>query len=214
MDIRHGLEGVVVDTTAISLVDGQNGILSYRGVPVDDLIACDFGEVAELVIDGQLGSSLAGQLHEAGNLSARELDLVLALPAETHPMHVLQGMTPLLDAGRTFAYRADAAQGFTVAAKLPALLAAFQLGRAPEPSSTADPAVRFLEQINAPTTDIAIAAFRTTQILQLEHSFNASTFVARACASTLAPVENALSAAFGTLHGRLHGGADHGCVGR
>ncbi len=47
-----------------------------------------------------------------------------------------------------------------------------------------------------------------TQILQIEHSFNASTFVARATASTLAPVENALSAAFGTLHGRLHGAAD------
>lgn len=212
MDIRHGLEGVVVDTTAISLVDGQNGILSYRGIPVDELITLSFGEVAELVIDGRIGSSLSEQLHEAGSLTTRELELVLGLPADTHPMHVLQGVTPLLDAGSTFADRGDAAQGFTVAAKLPALLAAFQLRHAPVPSSTADPAIRFLEQINAPTTDIAIAAYRTTQILQLEHSFNASTFVARACASTLAPVENALSAAFGTLHGRLHGGADQAAL--
>jgi citrate synthase len=51
-----------------------------------------------------------------------------------------------------------------------------------------------------------------TQILQIEHSLNASTFVARATASTLAPVENALSSAFGALHGVLHGGADQAAL--
>jgi citrate synthase len=212
MEIKRGLEGVVVDTTAISLVDGERGILSYRGIPVEDLVELTFGEVAALVVDGASSGRLSTQLHAHSGLSARELDLVLSLPGDTHPMHVLQGLTPLLDRTSAFTDRGEAAQGFAVAAKLPTMLAAFYLNNAPAQSTTADPAVRFLEQINAPTTDIAIAAYRTTQILQLEHSFNASTFVARACASTLAPVENALSAAFGTLHGRLHGGADQAAL--
>jgi citrate synthase len=179
---------------------------------VDDLLDYSFGEVAELVVDGATGTTLAGQLHAASSLSERELAMVLALPADTHPMHLLQGLTPLLDKDSSFAARGDAAQGFAVAAKLPTLLATFHLG-APAPSSaTIDPARRFLEQIGAPLTDIAVEAYNTTQILQIEHSFNASTFVARACASTLAPVENALSAAFGTLHGELHGGADQAAL--
>lgn len=212
MEIKRGLEGVVVDTTAISLVDGERGILSYRGIPVEDLVELSFGEVAALVVDGASDEALSAQLYAHSELSARELKLILSLPGETHPMHLLQGLTPLLDRTNAFADRGEAAQGFAVAAKLPAMLAAFHLGGTPVPSASADPAVRFLEQINAPTTEIAIAAYRTTQILQLEHSFNASTFVARACASTLAPVENALSAAFGTLHGRLHGGADQAAL--
>lgn len=212
MDIKRGLEGVVVDTTAISCVDGEHGVLSYRGIPVDELVSLDFGAVAALVIDGVSSDALSAELYANSELSDRELKLALSLPDSTHPMHLLQGLTPLLDRTSAFTERGEAAQGFAVAAKLPAMLAAFYLGDKPDASATPDPAVRFLEQINAPTSEIAIDAYRATQILQLEHSFNASTFVARACASTLAPVENALSAAFGTLHGRLHGGADQAAL--
>jgi citrate synthase len=42
----------------------------------------------------------------------------------------------------------------------------------------------------------------------LEHSFNAGTFAGRVCASTLAPIQSAISASIGTLFGKLHGGAD------
>jgi citrate synthase len=212
MEIKRGLEGVVVDETRVSLVDGEHGVLAYRGRNIDDLVGLSFGQAAELVVDGATTSRLAQSLFEASELSPRELDLVLSLPRDTHPMHVLQGMTPLLDPTTSFADRGDAAQGFAVAAKMPALLAAFHLGARPAPSMEPDPALRFLALIGAPDTDIARRAYTVTQILQLEHSFNASTFVARACASTLAPVENALSAAFGTLHGHLHGGADQAAL--
>jgi citrate synthase len=127
-------------------------------------------------------------------------------------MHVIQGLAPLLDPTDRFTHRGEAAQGFAIAAKLPTILVTFLTGEVATPSGTADPALRFIEQIGAPATDIARAAYNVTQILQIEHSFNASTFVARATASTLAPVENALSAAFGTLHGVLHGGADQAAL--
>lgn len=208
MNISRGLEGVVVDTTRISLVDGVNGVLSYRGSNVDNLVGKPFGHVASLVVDGECSAALSESLHAACSLSERETDLICALPESTHPMHVLQGITPLLDATERFAERGEAAQGFAIAAKLPTILATFLLRRRPDASSVADPAERFLRQIDAADSAIGREAYNVTQILQIEHSFNASSFVARATASTLAPVENALSAAFGTLHGRLHGGAD------
>ncbi len=210
--IAHGLEGIEVDTTSISLVDGRNGVLSYRGINVDNLVDEPFGHVAQLVVDGELGSSLTEALHEHSRLSARELDLVASVPATTHPMHVLQGLTPLLDRTAAFGDRGDAAQGFAIAARLPALLATFFLQQASAAPTSADPALAFLEMIGGADREVARRAYNTTQILQIEHSFNASTFVARSTASTLAPVENALSAAFGALHGRLHGGADQAAL--
>lgn len=212
MKIARGLEGVQVDTSAISLVDGENGVLSYRGIPVDDLVELPFGEVAALVVDGRVHDGLSEALAAASALSAREQDLLLALPRSLHPMHVLQGVTPLLDRTDAFADRGDAAQGFAIAAKLPAIVATFLRAAAPLPATSGDPALRFLEHIGAAGSEVARRAYSVTQILQIEHSFNASTFVARATASTLAPVENALSAAFGALHGVLHGGADQAAL--
>ena len=84
------VEGVVVDTTAISLVDGEAGVLSYRGVPIDDLVDAPFGEVAALVVDDQRSDRLAKEVSAHAELSPRERELVLSLPADTHPMHVLQ----------------------------------------------------------------------------------------------------------------------------
>ncbi len=212
MTMARGLEGVIVDTTSISLVDGDNGVLSYRGMTIDDLVDLPFGEVAALVVDDRIHKQLSIDVEAASPLSGREQALVLSLPKDTHPMHVLQGIAPLLDRTHAFADRGEAAQGFAIAAKLPTILATFFRGDAVLPTTTVDPAQRFLEQIGAPATDIAHRAYNVTQILQIEHSFNASTFVARATASTLAPVENALSAAFGALHGVLHGGADQAAL--
>ena len=123
-EIKRGLEGVVVDTTSISLVDGEAGVLSYRGVPIDDLVDAPFGEVAALVVDDVRSDRLAREVAAHAELSERERALVLvAATGDTHPMHVLQGMTPLLDRSTAFADRGEAAQGFAIAAKLPALVA-------------------------------------------------------------------------------------------
>jgi citrate synthase len=75
-----------------------------------------------------------------------------------------------------------------------------------------DPNARFLAQMGFASNAELTHAFNVTQILQIEHSFNASTFAARVVASTLAPVENVLAAALGALHGALHGGADQAAL--
>jgi citrate synthase len=171
-----------------------------------------FAEVAALVATGRLDPDFGHALTAHSTLSAREEALVLGLPETVHPMHVLQGLTPLLDRSDAFAEHGEAAQGFAVAAKLPALVATHFKRASVAVVKADDPLAQFLAQIDAPEHADARRAFEVVQILQLEHSFNAGTFTARVVASTLAPVENALSAAFGALHGVLHGGADQAAL--
>ena len=212
MTIHKGLEGVLVDSTAISLVDGARGELSYRGYTIGSLVDEPFAGVAALVALGRFDSAFGARLTAASTLSAREQAMVLALPADVHPMHLLQGLTPLLDRSAAFADQGDAAQGFVVAAKLPTLVATHFRRASVAGIEDQDPITQFLLQIGAPAAGIARRAFEAAQILQLEHGFNAGTFTARVVASTLAPVENTLSAAYGALHGVLHGGADQAAL--
>lgn len=212
MKIHKGLDGVVADTTAVSLVEGEHGRLSYRGIDIADLVDLPFGEVASLVALGEADADFGRRLVDHSALSAREEALLLSLPAELHPMHVLQALTPLLDRGDAFADCGEAAQGFAVAAKLPAVIATHFMRRSVRAVRAGDPIAQFLAQIEAPELPDAHRAFEAAQILQLEHGFNAGTFTARVIASTLAPVENAISGAFGALHGVLHGGADQAAL--
>ena len=65
---------------------------------------------------------------------------------------------------------------------------------------------------NRKPSEKQVRVFEQTQILQIDHSFNASTFTARVVTSTLAPPASALAAAMGSLYGPLHGAADQGAL--
>jgi len=226
IEVPKGLDGVEVDVTKISLVDGERGRLSYRGHDVGELIDWPFTRVVLLVLTGNDPSNAERRAFETALAKAAVLSesdealLTLAAATPTHPMAVLQGLIPLLSKTAEFDGYGDAAHGFTVAAKLPALIAGLHRLRSgsalPKPNAELDPNARFIEQMGAQmgfASNVDLAhAFNVTQILQIEHSFNASTFAARVVASTLAPVENALAAALGALHGALHGGADQAAL--
>jgi citrate synthase len=212
MNVHKGLEGVIADTSAVSLVEGLSGELSYRGYTIGSLVNQPFAAVASLVALDRFDPKFGERLTAASALSARETAMALALPAEIHPMHVLQGLTPLLDRSPAFAEQGEAAQGFAIAAKLPTLVATHFRRAAATETLGGDPIGQFMLQIGAPDSEAIRKAFEVAQILQIEHSFNAGTFTARVVASTLAPVENALSAAYGALHGVLHGGADQAAL--
>jgi citrate synthase len=222
VQVHKGLEGVVADTTAVSLVDGEAGRLYYRGKPIESLIQHSFAEVLHLVVFGELPDRrrleeveeylwTAGRLPPELATSLREL----ARHGE-HPMATLQSITPLLaleppaiSLGRTPIEE----EGLIVAARLPAAIGLIHAAledhlERPYPSSRRY-GERFLQLLHDRTpTPQQVAAFETTQILQLDHSFNAGTFAARVVSSTLAPPSAALSAAIGALFGPLHGGAD------
>jgi citrate synthase len=227
VEVPKGLEGVEVDVTKISLVDGEHGRLSYRGHDVAQLIDWPFASVVLLVLTGEEPTGAARREFETALAHAARLSdadgalLALAAKTDVHPMAVLQGLIPLLSRTGEFEQYGDAAHGFTIAAKLPALIAGLHRLRsagtladlsALDAHALLDPNARFLAQMGFATNPALAHAFDVTQILQIEHSFNASTFAARVVASTLAPVENVLAAALGALHGALHGGADQAAL--
>jgi citrate synthase len=217
-----------VDETAIAFVDGEHGALSYRGVPLARLVTWPFTRVVWLVVTGREPSEreqleFDAALNAAGKLTASDERLVdIAAATSTHSMHVMQGVIPLLDTTGTRAFEAlgftaESAPGLAVAAKLPRVLARVLHARAgrvcPPASDAVDPIVRFLHDATGTMPRVAlIDAFRTTQILQIEHGFNAGTFASRVVASTLAPIVNAIAAGLGALHGPLHGGADQAAL--
>jgi citrate synthase len=226
IDVKKGLEGVVVDSTAVSLVEGEAGRLCYRGYPIERLAGEPFAAVAHLVVFGELPDLERLQcfeecLWQAGRLPALHAQTLERLAVHgAHPMATLQALTPLLALEappRTLA-RSDAEhEALVVAARLPAALAhllALRQGRAPVLyPDTRRYGERFLTQLCGVRPAAArVAAFECTQILQLDHSFNASTFTARVVTSTLAPPASALAAAMGSLYGVLHGGADQAAL--
>jgi citrate synthase len=226
VDIKKGLEGVVVDSTSISLVDGEAGRLYYRGQAIEKLVKHPFAAVAHLVVFGELPS--AAQLTEfedflwdAGQLPAGLVSALQQLAAlGGHPMATLQAAMPLMAAAapsRKMGRTEDEQEALVVAARLPAahaMLLALRAGRAPTPyPETRRFGERFLEMLNGrKPSDKQVRIFEQTQILQIDHSFNASTFTARVVTSTLAPPASALSAAMGSLYGPLHGAADQGAL--
>jgi citrate synthase len=226
VDIKKGLEGVVVDSTSISLVDGEAGRLYYRGYPIEKLVKRPFSAVAYLVVFGELPhdaqlAEFEEFLWDAGRLPAGLVTALTELGSlGGHPMATLQALMPLmaLEAPARKAGRTDAEQeALVVAARLPAahaMLAALRAGRAPTPyPETRRYGERFLQLLhNRRPGEKAVSTFEQTQILQIDHSFNASTFTARVVTSTLSPPASALAAAMGSLYGPLHGAADQGAL--
>jgi citrate synthase len=225
-EVRKGLEGVVADTTSISLVDGPAGRLYYRGQPIEALVKRRFAEVMHLVVFGELPAAarlteVEEYLWSAGRLPweiARSLRELARHGA--HPMTTLQAITPLLalDPPSTRLGRTpEEEEGLVIAARFPAALAVMRaaLQDHPVPSypESRHYGARSLQLLRGHVPAAAeVEAFECMQILQLEHGFNASTFTARVATSTLAPPAAALSAAIGALYGPLHGGADQAAI--
>ena len=222
--IYRGLSGIYVDSTAISKVDGEKGILSYRGESIEALAKHDFIEVCYLLLfDKYPSAEEKAQFHyfliSHSYISEAEEKILRSLNPNLHPMKMLQGMVPLLelDAQITHDFEAEMADGLIVAAKVPALLAAYHQICLGKPIIQTNKELSFhasfLHRFGGKLpSDEQVAILDVTQILQMEHSFNASTYAALVTASTLSPVECAISTGFGTLFGKLHGGADQAAL--
>ncbi|GAA3739155.1 bifunctional 2-methylcitrate synthase/citrate synthase [Leifsonia bigeumensis] len=226
-DIRKGLAGVVVDTTAISKVNPETNSLLYRGYPVQELAAnCQFEEVAYLLWNGELPTPV--QLEEFQKLerSMRALDprtkrVIDELPLTAHPMDVVRtavsvvGATDptLAEENGILDRNLNNGRAIYLLAQLPAIVAYDQRRRRGqelvEPRDDLAYSANFLHMTFGEVPDITVVnAFDVSMILYAEHSFNASTFTARVVTSTLADLYSAVTAAIGALKGPLHGGAN------
>lgn len=227
VEFSKGLEGVVVDQTSISNVEGDIGRLSYRGYPIEQLVTLSFARVVWLVLFGELATTaqedkLDNFLQINGAVGTNELDTLTSLPRSLHSMRMLQAMIPILDTTPIGPQELpftnpEGYRGLAVVAKIPTLLAAFHRLQQNDVIPPYNGGKKYLDNFlyMFHSQDISaehVRCLEMLQILQLEHSFNAGTFTCRVTASTLAPVESALSSAVGALYGKLHGGADEAAL--
>ena len=223
IELRPGLDGVPATQSAICDIDGQKGLLTYRGIPVDDLAAnSSFLETAFLLIWGELPTrdqleAFEHQVQMHRRVSFRVRDMMKCFPASGHPMDALQSSAASL--GLFYSRRAiDDPQYIYDAvvrliAKIPTMVAAFQLirkGQDPiQPRDDLAYSANFLYMLTEREPDpLAARIFDRCLILHAEHSLNASTFSARVTASTLTDPYAVVASAVGTLAGPLHGGAN------
>jgi citrate synthase/2-methylcitrate synthase len=226
-EIRKGLAGVVVDTTAISSVNPETNSLLYRGYPVQELAEkCSFEEVAYLLWHGDLPDDDDLEAFEALERGQRSLApnvrrAIDDIPTSAHPMDVLRTAVSVVgadDPDGEFGALADPfgavyPKALRLFAQLPAIVAYDQRRRhglpLVEPRDDLDYPGNFLYMTFGEVPDPVVAdAFRVSLVLYAEHSFNASTFTARVIASTLSDVYSAITGAIGALKGPLHGGAN------
>ncbi|MFN4279698.1 citrate synthase [Thermosynechococcus sp.] len=222
-----GLDGIPVAQSAISYVDGQAGILEYRGVPIQELAEkSTFLETAFLLIWGYWPTKeeLAAFEHDITyhrRVKYRIRDMMKCFPDSGHPMDALQASAGAL--GLFYSRRVlddpeyIRAAVIRLLAKIPTMVAAFQLirkGNDPVmPCDELDYAANFLYMLNERRPDpFAARVFDICLILHAEHTMNASTFSARVTASTLTDPYAVVASAVGTLAGPLHGGANEDVI--
>lgn len=225
---REGLEDVVAAESSICYIDGERGVLSYRGYDIHDLADhSTFEEVCFLLWDGRLPSkpeldATREALGSERGVSSDVLSLVgRGLDGGMSPMDVLRTAVSQLSEGdpdvASNAPDANRRKAVRLTARLATLVAAIRRrrdGRAPvAPDPALGHAEDFLRMSNGerPTAGMA-RAFDIALVLHADHELNASTFAARVTAATLSDMHSAVVAAIGTLKGPLHGGANEAVI--
>ncbi|EGJ29574.1 citrate synthase [Moorena producens 3L] len=222
-EYQPGLEGIPAAQSSISYVDGQKGILEYRGIRIEELASnSTFLEAAYLLIWGELPTKNElyefqedVRLHRRIKYSIR--DMMKCFPETGHPMDALQASAAAL--GLFYSKRAlDNPKYIREAvvrllAKIPTMVAAFkQMRKGDDPVRPRDDlsyAANFLYMLNEQEpTPLEAHVFDVCLTLHAEHTINASTFSALVTASTLTDPYAVVASAVGTLAGPLHGGAN------
>ena len=218
-----GLRGVTVADTKISFIDGEKGILLYRGYRIEQLAeSSTFMEVAYLILNGALPDKASllefeKTVKEARTLPGYVIENLKNLPRDAAPMDVLQssiaalGMSDPDLGGDTRS--ANVSMAVRLLARMPVLVAAWHRisqGLEPLPSDdTLSHAANFLWQFHGEKPDAEMARdLDTCLVLHADHTFNASTFACREVVSTRAHMYAGVCAGIGALSGSLHGGAN------
>lgn len=220
---KAGLEDVVVSTSEICFIDGEQGRLLYRGYDIHDLVAhSSFEEVVYLLWHGGLPTrkELDGFVKELAahrRIPPKVLTVLRSLPRKAAPMEMLRTGVSTLGMfdpdGEDNSREASLRKALRLTAQIPTLVAAWariRKGKEPvAPNPRLSHAADFLWMLfGKRPTELSAKAFDTCLILHADHEYNASTFSARITASTLSDMYSAITSAIGTLRGPLHGGAN------
>lgn len=224
---KPGLEGVTAGKSAICKVRADVDKLIYRGYDTSELARdAQFEETAYLLLFGALPNKKEVQTFKTEIDSSRAIeqpvvDLIRAFPESMHPMDVLRTGVSALAAWdpdvNDNSHDANVRKGTRLLAKIPTILGVRQAhldGRSPaNPKPELSFAGNLLLLLTGKEPDADETAIMNCSLtLYAEHGFNASTFAARVCASTLSDMHSAICAAIGTLKGPLHGGANEAAM--
>jgi citrate synthase len=221
--VGKGLEGVVAANSGICWIDGDAGVLAYRGIDIHELAEkSTFEESTYLLWFGKLPSraelhEFNKRLAEARTLDPKMIDLLRSFPSSATPMEVLRTAVSALsfydpDESDNL-HDANVSKSFRLTSQIAMLVAAYDRLRkgktvvAPDPSLSH--AGNFLWMLNGEKpSETATKTLDIALILHADHELNASTFAARVIAATLSDIHSAITGALGALKGPLHGGAN------
>lgn len=226
-DFMPGLAGVPAAKSAVSDVDGERGILEYRGIQIEDLCTkSSFVETAYLLLFGHLPTKpdlaqFTADLTHHRRIKYRIVDLIKCLPDQGHPMDALQAAVAAL--GMFYPGRNVKNQdnnywsAVRLIAKLPTIVAAYARLRRGDDQIPPRDDLNFCENFLYMLSDKAPAKILADTldaclILHAEHTMNASTFTGLVTASTLADPYTVVASSIGALKGPLHGGANEEVV--
>ncbi|HSZ17063.1 MAG TPA: citrate synthase [Terracidiphilus sp.] len=218
-----GLEGIVAANSGICWIDGDAGVLAYRGIDIHELAEhSNFEETTYLLWHGKLPTQaelkeFSAQLAAARRLPPQTLEMLRSFPKTATPMEVLRTAVSALSFydpdEKAVDHNSNVRKSFDLTAQIAVLVAAFDRIRkgkdVVEPDAKLSHAGNFLWMLTGEKpSETATKAFDMALILHADHELNASTFAARVIAATLADVHSAITGAIGALKGPLHGGAN------
>ena len=230
-----GLAGVPATKSNISSIDGEKGILAYRGYDIRDLAEnSTFEETSLLLLDGTLPTQAEldefdQQLRGERCVKYNVRDIMKCLPTSGRPMEMLQ--TTVASLGMFYGGEEILTDGYKeedlyyihsmsvkIISRIATIVAMWEhvrKGYDPiEPRDDLTHAENFLYMLKGQDPDpVEARIMDACLVLHAEHTINASTFAAMVCGSTLASPFLVIAAAIGTLAGPLHGGANQRMVG-
>jgi citrate synthase len=218
-----GLEGVVATTSGICYIDGDQGVLAYRGIDIHELADnSTFEEVCYLLWFGKLPTrdelrQLRERLAEERKLDASIIYRLQLAPKHALPMDVLRTIVSALSfydpEEKANDKQANINKAIRLTSQIAMVVAAYDRIRkgkpVVEPDRSLSHAANFLLMLNGThPSNTAERALDIALILHADHELNASTFAARVTAATLSDMHSAITSAIGALKGPLHGGAN------
>jgi citrate synthase len=222
-ETTKGLEGVVAANSSICYIDGDQGILAYRGIDIHELADhSNFEEVCYLLWFGKLPTrtelaEFKMQLVRERKLDAQIISLIRQAPKHALPMDVLRTIVSALalfdPEEKSNDSDANLRKSTRLTSQIAMIVATYDRIRKNlplvEPDRSLSHAGNFLYMLNGQVpSETATRALDIALILHADHELNASTFAARVTAATLSDVHSAITSAIGALKGPLHGGAN------
>jgi citrate synthase len=218
-----GLEGVVATTSKICYIDGEEGVLAYRGIDIHELADhSTFEETCYLLWNGSLPTKsqlkdLHEQLAAERKLDPAIIEMLRSLPKGAMPMDVLRTAVSALGLydpeEKKGDHAANVSKSIRLTSQIAMIVAAYDRLRkgkdVVKPDRLLSHSANFLLLLNGePPSKTAERALDIALILHADHELNASTFAARVTAATLSDMHSAITSAIGALKGPLHGGAN------